>query len=288
MTLLSNQGEPVTDWWMSQSIKLIQAQPDFFSNKKLRQARVKLIAGTNRLQTIEGWLFAAGIVDKDPRRRLTEYFLTPFGLALSKNDPDLKKSSTWWAIHLSLCFSDRSDPYAHIIKLLSANFKSWISWKDLLLKLGQLEGFQDNKSSSLESVASGIRRMFVGDRPLSELGILNVRKQSFPQEIWLQLGTPAVNDETIIHGLALAREKLFPTRVGIDFSELIQKDLHSYLCLSPDELRQQLRRLSQNDRWRNYFGFTEAVNLNSIHFLEELKSLNTMLIMMQDSHNSWL
>lgn len=288
MTLLSNQGEPVTAWWMSQSIKLIQSQPDFFSNRKLRQARVELIAGTNRLQTIEGWLFAAGIVDKDSRRRLTEYSLTPFGLALLKNDPDLQKSNTWWAIHLSLCFSDRSDPYAHILKLLSANFKSWLSWKDLLLKLRQLEDFQDNKSSSLESVASGIRRMFIGDKPLSDLGILNVRRQAVSQETWLQLGTPTVSEEIIIHGLALAREKLFPTRVSVDFSELIQKDLHSYLCLSPDELRKKIRKLSQNSKWVNYFTFTEAVNLSSIHFLEKMKSLNTMLIMMQDSHNSWL
>lgn len=288
MALLSNQGEPVSKWWLSKSISIINSQPDFFSGKNLRVARRQLIAGTNRLQTIEGWLLAAGLVDRDQKKRSTEYFLTHFGHYLHKNDPDLQRSNSWWAIHLYLCFSKRSDPYSQIMKLLGSNHKSWIGWNDLLLKLKELENFQENKSSSIESIAGGIRRMFVGDRPLAELGLVTVRKESFPQGHWLQLGSPRVSDSIIVHALALARESYFPTRTSVDYSEILKIDLHSFLCLSSDELRAHIRRLSHNGKWNSYFNYTEAVNLNSIGIFQDLTVNKTLLHVLHETTNSWL
>jgi hypothetical protein len=287
MTLLNNQGEPVSIWWIRKSMKLIQLKPDIFSRSKLREARIELIAGTNRLDTIEGWLLAANMVEKNKKKN-TEYYLTHFGMAIYKNDPDLQKSSSWWAIHLNLCFSDKSDPYAYLFKILGSNFKGWMLWKDILDKLKQFDEFRDNKDSSLESVASGIRRMFVKDRPLAGIGMLNVRKQSSPPETWLQLGSPAVADEVIVHGLAVVREKKFSTRPDIRFTDLAQTDIHAYLCLSPDELRLRLRDISRNQKWHNHFRFVEAVELNTITFLDDLKSINTILTLTQESKNLWL
>ena len=288
MTFLSNQGEPISAWRMAKGIQRIQMKPDIFSNKNLREARIEFIAGTNRLQTIEGWLLAAGIFAKENGKRTTEYYLTFFGEALAKNDPNLRKSSTWWGIHLNLCFSSQSDPYSNIFKILNANFKNWMLWSDVLSKIGNNDAFKNYKPSSIESVSGGIRRMFEGDRTLAEIGIINVRKQSYPKETWLRLGSPELSDEVIIHALALAREKLFPTRISIDFIELIQKDVHSYLCLSQEEFRNNVRRLNNSDKWDTYFGYTETANLNSIHFGEDIKTSNTVLILAQSHIDTWL
>lgn len=287
MSFLNNQGEPVSSWRMAKAIRVIPTKPSIFSAKNLREARLEFIAGTNRLNTLEGWLLAAGILRKDNGRRAAEYFLSHFGHALAKNDPELRQSNTWMAIHLYLCFSNQSDPYSTIFKILNANFKQWMQWNDVLLKIGLLEPFKDNKPSTIESVGGGIRRMFEGDNQLAEIGILTVRKKFSNKEIWLQLGSPKLNDEAILHALALARENLFPTRQTIDFSELIKQDIHSYLCLSQDDFRMNLRRIRYSEKWNDYFSFTEAANLNSIHFGESIKTSNTMLMLLQSDTDMW-
>lgn len=287
MSFLINRGEPTSSWRMAKAIQVIQTKPSIFSAKNLREARLEFIAGTSRLETLEGWLLGAGILRRDNGKRAAEYFLSHFGHALAKNDPELRQSNTWLAIHLYLCFSNRSDPYSAIFKILNSNFKQWMVWNDVLLKIGLLEAFKDNKSTTIESVGSGIRRMFEGDSPLAEIGIITVRNKFTNKEIWLQLGSPKLNDEAILHALALARENLFPTRQTIDFSELIKQDINSYLCLSQDDFRVNIRRLCHSDKWNDYFSFTETANLNSIHFGESIKTSNTMLMLLQSDTDMW-
>ena len=205
-----------------------------------------------------------------------------------KNDPDFQKASSWWAIHLQLCFSSKSDPYSHFFKVLGSCQNNWVGWTDLLKKINELEEFRDNKSTTIEYATNGIRKMFEGDRPLSELALLNLRKQSYPSEIWLQLGLPVVPDEVFIYGLSLAREKLFKTRTSIDFSELAKCDFHSYLCISLEELAKRLRKLNQDTKWDGYFAYTEAVNLNSISFTDDLNTRKTLLLIGSSMSDIWM
>ncbi len=103
MALISNEGEPITKWWIVKGLELIQKEKDIFTKSKMREARQKFIAGSNRLNTIKGWMYSANLISnhKSPR----EYEVTDFGLDILNNDPKLLNSSTWWSFHLALCFS---------------------------------------------------------------------------------------------------------------------------------------------------------------------------------------
>ncbi len=100
MALIDNQGEPISRRWVMKSIEVLEKQTNLFSSIQMRQARVELIAGTNRLKTIKSWLLAAQIIQSNGR----EHVITDFGKAIIANDPHLEKASTWWAFHLSNLF----------------------------------------------------------------------------------------------------------------------------------------------------------------------------------------
>ena len=105
MALISNEGEPVSRWWISKTIEIIKTDREIFASQNMRRARLELIAGKNRLATIKGWMLAAQIIKSG--RTNKEYELTDFGLAIKSYDSALEKSSTWWAFHLATCFSSR-------------------------------------------------------------------------------------------------------------------------------------------------------------------------------------
>ena len=128
MALIDNQGEPISRWWVMKSIEVLEKQKNLFSSAQMRQARVELIAGTNRLKTIKSWLLAAQIIEGCGR----EHVITDFGKAIIANDPHLEKASTWWAFHLSICFSKRNEPYASFFMSLEPIAKDWIPWEKII------------------------------------------------------------------------------------------------------------------------------------------------------------
>ena len=61
----------------------------------------------------------------------------------------------------------------------------------------------------------------------------------------------------------------------------------AFLCSSPEQLRQLLRRMKQSNRWQAYFDFNEAVNLDSVSF-GELCTPDKTLLLLQEGQDTWL
>ncbi|MDF1584715.1 MAG: DUF4007 family protein [Methyloprofundus sp.] len=289
MALISNEGEPVTRWWVSKGLEVVRAERDIFSKSKMREARLKFSAGANRLTTIKGWMAAANLIEnkKNPR----EYELTEFGLAVFGNDPKLLNSSTWWAFHLSLCFSNISEPYPSLFLSLENITKDWHLWPEVLSKTQNSlidETGGKYKDSTVESLLSSIRRMFQGDKPLAELGLIEISKGQNNTESSIRLGSPILSDEIFIHALALARFTHFKSRDSVSFSELSATGLAHFLCCSKDSLRQNLQRMSQMHQWQTYFSFDYAVDLDSISFKEQCDPSKTLLLLLQNGQDTWL
>lgn len=289
MALISNEGEPVTRWWISKGLEVVKTERDIFSKSKMRSARLKFIAGANRLGTIKGWMSSSQLVDnkKSPR----EYELTNYGLAILDNDPKLVKSTTWWSFHISLCFSPNSEPYPYFFKGLESITKDWIFWSDMLDKtkknLVDEEGSQ-YKDSTIESVLSSVRRMFENDNPLAELGLIEIRKERQGSGMSIRLGSPILTDEILIHALAMCRFTYFKSRESVDFSALAQTGLPNFLCCSKDQLRQHYQRMSQMHQWQSYFSFDRAVDLESITFKDACAPDKTVLLLLQKGQDTWM
>lgn len=289
MALISNQGEPVTRWWISKGLEVVKTERDIFSKLKMRSARLKFIAGANRLGTIKGWMSSSQLIEnkKSPR----EYELTNYGLAIFDNDSKLVKSTTWWSIHISLCFSPNSEPYPYFFQGLESITKDWILWADLLDKtknhLIDEEGNQ-YEDSTIESLLSSVRRMFENDYPLAELGLIDIRKGRQGSGMYIRLGSPRLTDEILIHALAMCRFAHFKSRESVDFSVLAQTGLPNFLCCSKDQLRQHYQRLSQMHQWQSYFSFDRAVDLESITFKDACTPDKTVLLLLQKGQDTWM
>lgn len=289
MALMSNEGEPVTRWWVSKGLEVIRTERDIFTKSKMREARLKFMAGANRLTTIKAWMVSAGLIEN--KRSLREYELTGFGLAIFTNDPKLVKSSTWWAFHLSLCFSEDSEPYPTLFLNLETITKDWSDWTQIIKKtqssLIDLSGKQ-YKDSTIESLLGGVRRMFQGDNPLAELGLVEINSGAHSSGATIRLGTPLLSDEIFIHALTLARFSHFKSRDSISFSELVLTGLPNFLCCSKEMLRQNLQRMSLMSEWQSYFSFDYAADLDSITFKAACEPNRTLLELLQKGQDTWL
>ena len=217
------------------------------------------------------------------------YELTSFGLSLKKNDYLLENASSWWSIHLAICFPERkegveakNEPYVSLFNCLDSASKSWVSYDDIQKKI--INNFENTYAKgSLEPALEGVKKMFRTDQPLAEIGLLE--HQTVLNKI--RLGSPKLTDEIIIHCLAMARKSLFSSRVTIDFDELIKKNVNGFICLSPFELKSDIRRLSASTKYSAYIGYSENVNLNSVHFGDKLQASNTLLELLQSRQDVW-
>lgn len=287
MALINNQKFGLTKWWLTCALEVVQSDREIFRSGKMREARNKFIAGSNMLKAIREWLLAAQVIRKANENG--QYELTKFGMAIKQNDKNLERSSTWWAIHLAICFPDRhnsestkEEPYVSLFSLLNNMSKGWVSYDELEVQVTNKLSLK-YAEESVKSALVGVLNMFRADQPLADIGILDFQK-NFNR---LRLGSPKVSDEAIVYGLAMARVSLFPTRATVDFMELIKNNVNAYLCLTPDEFRKRIRTISHNDPWRTFFSFSENVNLNSIFFSENLSPMKTLLILLQSEKDSW-
>lgn len=287
MALISNEGEPVTRWWVSKALETVKIEKNIFSGSNRRTARLIFIAGANRVDTIKGWMSASQLIDNSKNSR--EYELTTYGLSILDNDPKLVKSSTWWSLHISLCFSQNSEPYPFFFKTLENNTKDWVSWSIMLEKTkNNLHDENGNKykDSTIDSLLSSVRRMLEKGNPLAELGLIETRKDR--QGMSIRLGSPRLTDEILIHALAMCRFTHFKSRESIDFSVLAQTGLPHFLCCSKDQLRQHYQRMSQMQIWHDYFSFDQAVDLESITFKDACTPDKTVLLLLQQGQDTWM
>lgn len=282
MALIGNQKFALSKWWASKGIELIKNNRDMFSKVKIRETRRELIAGSGVVDGVQGWMQAAQLIS---RIKSGEYELTNFSRALSANDPKLDKSASWWAVHLAICFSDRSEPYNQFFCNLDNLSQDWIKLDDLKNRINL--AIEDAAKASLDSNLEGVRNMFKNNHPLAEIGLIETRKNR-EQGISIRLGTPTLTDEIILHALAMMRFSYYKSTPTVDFSELTKNGLGHFLCCSPTELREHLRRMKQSNKWHAYFNFNEQINLDSVSFAELCLPDKTLLLLLQEGQDTWL
>jgi hypothetical protein len=266
-------------------VKLIPGQPDILSGSAtLRESRVQFICGTNVRQSIRSWLLAANVIAGAGRR----YMLTDFAACLGKNDPAMANSSSWWAIHLNLCFAVRCEPYRSFVAEVGYS-GLWLSAGALLPAVGKrishLAG-QEFAEATIESDLEGILKMFDGHNPVTELGLIETRREAGIR--LFRLGSPEVTDQTLVYALALARERHFRHAPTVNFQELIGIDFHHFLGLSVNKFRRRLRDLSRQRAWEGYLKFAEGKDLESIELRDKLRPRHAVLALLQDADDTWL
>lgn len=285
MALIDTQTFPLTKQRLTTALALIPRQPDAFSSSKMRETRVAFISGKNVLSSIRGWLLAANVVASDR----SQYLLTDYGKRLLANDPRLEKAGSWWSFHLSICFSKRCEPYRSLFYVVGESAGYVADDDALITKLAAASEGQDLlsvASITIDNNLAGVLRMFMGESPLSELGLIDVISEG--NERWFRLADPNVPDQAIVHALALARHKHFPSRITVHFSELADIGLHHFLCLNVTDLRKRLRELCKSLAWQQHFAFIEGQDLDSIQFGDRLNPSQTLLNLLQESEDTWI
>ncbi len=283
MALIDTQTFTLSKQRLTAALNVIPNRPDVFSASSMREARITFICGKNVLSAIRGWLLAAGIIQNDGRT----YYLTDYGKRLLANDPTMEKASSWWSLHLNICFSERCEPYRALFLLLGQGGE-YVSYDDSLIS--RLAGMiveslgEPIANASVKTNFDGVIKMFTGESPLSHLGLVDF----LDNRNAMKLGDPKVTDQTIVYAMALARHRRFPSRVTVHFSELLDTGINQFLCLSVTDIRKRIREISRSAAWQPHFTFIEGKDLDSIQFGEKLMVDQVLLHLLQDSEDTWI
>ena len=128
--------------------------------------------------------------------------------------------------------------------------------------------------------------MFLGDSPLTDLGLIETREEAGSR--LFRLGNPDVTDETLVYALSLARERFFRQAPTINFQELIGIDFHHFLGFSVNTLKRRLRELSRQRAWEDYLKFAEGKDLESIELRDRLRPKHAALALLQGADDTWI
>lgn len=278
---LDTQSFGLTRWWAQKALSLVQINGSIFSSSSLRQARREFIAGKNQIQAIKNWMLAGQLIDKNGN----SFELSRIGQTVVKNDKELRRSSTWWAFHLLVCFGEDTFPYDAFFASMDSNLKQFISIRNIKKFL---ENASDGKaSSSIDTYFDGVQRMFREDGVFQSLGLVETKK-GVGGENFYRLGSPVVSDAAILFALSLVRNKFFKTRPTIDFGELIKNNVDRYLTLSQDELKQRVMKISHSPMGQNLITFNDVANLSSIGFDSQFNEQKMLVVLLQDGVDSWM
>ncbi len=277
MALINNNKFSFSKGWLSTGLKMLKNNPEIFSKMNQRKAMTEFIAGSAVVKSINYWMQSTQL-SKDSTS------LSEFGLIIEQNDSQLDKSSTWWAIHLQIAFSDKGEPYNTLFKSLDSFTKEWQA--ESSIKSTMYENLDTYAKASVDSNYDGVKKVFTADSPLMDLGLVEYR--GVHNSIEVKLGSPKVTDEAIIYGLALTRFTHFKSRQSIDFAMLIDVKLNNYLCMSRVDFKKNIQRMSQMNQWKEYFVFDQAANLESITFKELCLPKVTLKLLLQQGEDTWL
>ncbi|GAA6185577.1 DUF4007 family protein [Aliiglaciecola sp. NS0011-25] len=280
MSLINNQTFPFNKWWFHTAMSLVEKNPSCFSSKYTAQTMAVMIAGSNVVKAIQEWLIASGIVESAPKQT---YRLTNFGKAIHSYDSKLEHSGTWWAIHFALAFSKKADTYSQYFIEFDCQNRPEIILKDLEKNI--IEKFEASSAvASIEKSFQGVNRLFDKHYPFSELGLI---EKSGDGSI-LRIGTPDLTNDIIIHALITVKYQLFPSRESVSFSQFCEEsNIHKFLCISAQELRKQLIKLSQSTEFGKLLSFQTSIDIESLSFNDELTPHKTMLRLIQTKEETW-
>lgn len=285
MPLIDTQTFPLTRQRLQAALRIIPNNPDIFSGNRMREARVEFISGKNVLSSIKGWLIAANVAEKSGHN----YQLTEFGKRVYENDRQIARAGTWWALHLNICFSARCEPYRSFFAALGDR-GGWHSLDQEFAESISPRVIESSGSTVTPTTISqnldGIKKMFLGESPLTDLGLIDARKEAGKQ--LFRLGAPEITDETLIYGLALATEECFPYTATFHFTELAGIDFHHFFGMSVNSLQRRLRELSRNRKWEEHFKFIEGRDLESIEPRANLSPRLAVLPLLQETTDTWI
>lgn len=248
----------------------------------MRVARKDLLAGTNMIPAIKNWLAASNLI----RREGSGFTVDRYGRAIFENDPTFQNSATWWAFHLLLCLSKDAYPYNGVFAELEPSVRTYIGKSALVEKIAGTEG-SDLSLRSAETYLEGIFNTFVRGGALEGLGLLESRvdRSAAGDNIFWRLGMPTIPDGAILFAVALARERFFPTRTSIDFSELISLHLDHYLVMPQDALRARINQIALKNRGLQY---TTNANLDSLSFDHLFAAEPVLMSFLQEGSDTWM
>lgn len=283
---LDTQTFALSRWWAQAGLASVKSNESLFSAANLRSARREIIAGANQLKAIKHWLIAAQLISQVDKK----FSVSRFGLCFLQNDKEFRKSSSWWAFHLLVCFGKDPFPYDAFFLSLNPDVRQFISFSNISKSIAER-----NLSAAATSIATymeGILKMFREDGPLTGLGLVEQKKEKsiaeqVTTEVYWRPGQTSVPDGAILLGIALARAKHFAVRPSIDFGELLAIGAGHFLTLSQDQLRQRLRELSSNNRWKSEIQFDDVANISSITFGPKFNAERMLITLMQEGVDSW-
>lgn len=234
------------------------------------------------LTAIKNWLSASKLIKKDGNG----FVVGRYGKAILENDPTFQRSSTWWAFHLLLCLSEDAYPYHGVFVQLEPSVRTYIGTKALVERVSEVEG-NDLRVGTLETYLDGILKTFGRDGALEGLGLVESRidRGASDDNVFWRLGAPLVPDGAILFGIALTRERFFPTRISVDFSELIGMHLDHYLLTSQDALRARIKQLSLKNLGLQY---TTNANLDSLSFDPLFTAESVLITFLQEGADTWM
>jgi hypothetical protein len=279
---LDTQTFPMSRWWAQAGLQAVKSNPAIFSKACLRTARRDLLAGTNMLPAIKNWLLASRLIKKDGYN----FLLDRHGHTILANDPNFQRSSTWWAFHLLLCFSPDAAPYNDLFTNLEPSVRSY-SGRNFLVQSVAQQSEGRLSEGSVETYLTGIFKTFERGGALAGLGLIEVRRDRKAEgdSTFYRLGTPMVPDGAILLAVALARERFFPTRASIDFSELIGIHADHFLITSQDTLRARIKQIAQTNGGVQY---TTNANLDSLSFDSLFSVEQVMVTFLQEGADTWM
>lgn len=280
LAIINNQTFPFSKWWFSSAIELLSTNPSCFSKKNISQSMATLIAGSNVVGAIKEWLFAAAIIEPGAKQT---YRLTNFGEAIRRYDPQLNNSGTWWAIHFALAFSEKAETYTLYFTEIEQQTGLVIDTKKLLDNITKKLEHRCAKAS-IEKSFQGVNKLFDKNFPLDELGLIEKGDKGRS----IRLGKPELNHDIVMHAIVMTKFQLFPSRESVSFTKFCEtSNLHKFLCISIQELRDTLVEMSLSNQYSKYFSFGIAVDIESLTFSNDISPQVTMLRLIQSKEETW-
>ena len=285
MALIANQKFSLSRWSCMRALYEVKQNSNFFSKSNEPEAMLALHRGSAVVKGYKGWLISAQLIQKS---KSSTFVLTNHGLAIFAADKNLNNSASWWAIHLLLCFSEDSQPYPNLFIALDSNIKTWKTWSEVKNNIIEQLSDEGLKEASIDSSLLGIQASYKFDNqnPLSMLGLIEETKMD--GSLMYKVSTPKFTDASLVFALSLMRMKYFIQYPSIDFSQLLEYNLQHYLGCTRNELKQSIKRLSENPHWSRYFSYNRAVDLDSITFKEECSPSKTVINLLHEKSKGWM
>lgn len=214
--------------------------------------------GWNKVQSVRGWMKASNLVEDMPRGEGSGARLTEFGRLIASIDPDLRRASTWWLIHIHLGLNTDATVYHHLFAFCERSSFRREEAVDIIKAHAK-----SVSTGSINADLDGILASFIPDGRLSSLGVL-IRQD----DQLLVRGRPeGLPLGLVAYVLLRLRDRDHPHAPSMSLRSLAlcPGGLTNLLGLDDDCIRDSLRSLALQIG-RDGFYFSETAGLDSVTY----------------------